>query len=809
MNLITPYVNLKKEICFLGLLILLSFTSFNLHAQVDYFNVEGGWAGNDANGNAIIKWTIVVCVDELTTGVIVKSPADPGEGVGVANVKGDEDSPLRSCGAGSWYGQIDGAKNNPKNTVTSEITPPGGLTIEASGCATLAWTSYSKDYDSNSSDQDHYVIANVVSDSLGQTVDPGFDCTAADSNGNNGCTNGNTNTTTASCINRIDCDDVETHNYEQILGLAVDFIDTIHYVKEGYVETIFAYVACHHGESDYEAGYDTSTPGNNTTVDIIPDTIVDIEILITEWNRLSASGPISLTLDSIRLENPGIQWLQPATGLGPYGTVVPHTNNSINQPLTDKATSFLPMDVSQNNQNDVDGANCGSFLLQCDTVYVHSYYTVGFSAPSGEQCKNYYVQARASNYLPKNGYQSTDNDDGIAESPPVEISTSGMEPDPEYGDCSNSDTGTCSAAPGEDCSGLGINICCTPPPPVEIGNFVWEDLDGNGFQDLGENGIEGINMELYDVNGLLVGTTTTDSNGEYIFSLSNVDTTGNNGASGFTGMSTFATYYIVAGNGQFSSNQLNDGNALFELTTDNISSATLDSLDSDGIVGNPGFLSDDFPYLTLNTGDVSSVKYNYDFGFVPVYDWGDLPDNGLGTSMNNYETDTLNNGPFHRIINNLYLGSLVDSEYNGQQSVLSDGDDSNGINDEDAIFFPTTMEIIPNGTMNIPLSVFNATGDTAHIEMWIDWNGDGDFSDSGEWVVDINDGNGANPFPISLGFTIPVDAVQYQSVGVRIRLSNEDDMTPYGFALTGEVEDYLIEIQCGDGPCLNIFSSKQ
>jgi len=70
-------------------------------------------------------------------------------------------------------------------------------------------------------------------------------------------------------------------------------------------------------------------------------------------------------------------------------------------------------------------------------------------------------------------------------------------------------------------------------------------------------------------------------------------------------------------------------------------------------------------------------------------------------------------------------------------------------------------------------------------------------------VSDIDDTSG---FPNYLPVTIPITAVQGQDIGVRLRLSNTDDMTPYGPIDSGEVEDYLINITCGIDKCLTIQS---
>ena len=52
---------------------------------------------------------------------------------------------------------------------------------------------------------------------------------------------------------------------------------------------------------------------------------------------------------------------------------------------------------------------------------------------------------------------------------------------------------------------------------VALGDVIFEDLDGDGVQDLGEPGIEGVIVELFTSGGVSQGTTTTDANGNYSF----------------------------------------------------------------------------------------------------------------------------------------------------------------------------------------------------------------------------------------------------------------------------------------------------
>jgi hypothetical protein len=54
------------------------------------------------------------------------------------------------------------------------------------------------------------------------------------------------------------------------------------------------------------------------------------------------------------------------------------------------------------------------------------------------------------------------------------------------------------------------------PTPINIGNFVWHDLDGDGVQDAGEPGVGGVTVELWNAaETQLIDATTTNANGNY------------------------------------------------------------------------------------------------------------------------------------------------------------------------------------------------------------------------------------------------------------------------------------------------------
>jgi uncharacterized repeat protein (TIGR01451 family) len=55
------------------------------------------------------------------------------------------------------------------------------------------------------------------------------------------------------------------------------------------------------------------------------------------------------------------------------------------------------------------------------------------------------------------------------------------------------------------------------PPLVSVGDYVWFDTNRNGVQDEGEAPVEGVTVNIYDADGKLVDTTTTDEHGFYSF----------------------------------------------------------------------------------------------------------------------------------------------------------------------------------------------------------------------------------------------------------------------------------------------------
>lgn len=56
-------------------------------------------------------------------------------------------------------------------------------------------------------------------------------------------------------------------------------------------------------------------------------------------------------------------------------------------------------------------------------------------------------------------------------------------------------------------------------PPAHLGDLVWEDVNGNGVQDTGEAGIDGVIVNLKDADGNIVASVTTHDGGQYDFTV--------------------------------------------------------------------------------------------------------------------------------------------------------------------------------------------------------------------------------------------------------------------------------------------------
>ena len=162
-----------------------------------------------------------------------------------------------------------------------------------------------------------------------------------------------------------------------------------------------------------------------------------------------------------------------------------------------------------------------------------------------------------------------------------------------------------------------------------------------------------------------------------------------------------------------------------------------------------------------------------------LFDYGDAPDPP-------YATLSADDGAGHVFGGSLYLGASVDIDADGQQSPDATGDTDDGVT--------FTSPLIPGATATVDV----VASEAGLLSAWVDFNGDGDWSDPGEQVYrDLLLSAGTN----GLAFDVPTDATATHSFA-RFRVSTQSGLWSSGLAPDGEVEDYevYIGIDYGDAP---------
>ncbi len=347
---------------------------------------------------------------------------------------------------------------------------------------------------------------------------------------------------------------------------------------------------------------------------------------------------------------------------------------------------------------------------------------------------------------------------------------------------------------------VGIRAAPDVDPDYELGDYVWLDVHGqqnDGIQQPEEPGINGIRVELWDSTN----STPIDLDGDGVgdFRITGPDHAGNPGYYLFnevpTGDYVLRFYFDPAAMTPSPANQGGD-----------------DTLDSDGTT-----LGTDSPYGDYIRTDPflfgGADDLTRDQGFWVETDYGDAPTYDGTTYFYPVEAASFPPGEEwkagrHIIVDGLYMGALVDAELDGQPSTDALGDDENPTSpdDEDGVVFEdylgTTAKptgVLTAGTdstltisMVVPDLPETDQVDQAYLNAWIDFNADGDWDDPGEQIV-VDRISSAPGATVPINVPIPSNA-QFGTTYARFRFSFESGLTPYGTALSGEVEDYRVQI---------------
>ena len=233
------------------------------------------------------------------------------------------------------------------------------------------------------------------------------------------------------------------------------------------------------------------------------------------------------------------------------------------------------------------------------------------------------------------------------------------------------------------------------------------------------------------------------------------------------------------------------------------------------------------PLLVTEGMPDSTTRLNYDvsypigdghegivFGIVLPFDQGDAP---LSYNIASHLQEMIpasSGGP--DLINNstLYLGAIKgDPDYHVNNPLFSsppNGDDGDDNDDEDGLNTLVYQRSCDGTSMVIEssnINLTNASGDTAQIHAWIDFDQNGTFD--GDEYANSNVLNAATNPQSDLIFSIPSGFVVGSRL-IRIRLSTDtylDNTASYGVALDGEVEDFLLAISepncCAKAPILS------
>jgi uncharacterized repeat protein (TIGR01451 family) len=136
------------------------------------------------------------------------------------------------------------------------------------------------------------------------------------------------------------------------------------------------------------------------------------------------------------------------------------------------------------------------------------------------------------------------------------------------------------------------------------------------------------------------------------------------------------------------------------------------------------------------------------------------------------------------------LGASVDADASLLNDATATGDDVNNTDDENGV---TLTPLLPTGeTTIVPTNIQNAGG---FLNVWFDWNADGDFNDAGEQMI-ANQAVAVGT--TNLNIAVPITAIIGPTFArFRVCTNNtalDNCSTPAGTVQSGEVEDYQFTV---------------
>ncbi|MEM7130357.1 MAG: SdrD B-like domain-containing protein [Chloroflexota bacterium] len=264
--------------------------------------------------------------------------------------------------------------------------------------------------------------------------------------------------------------------------------------------------------------------------------------------------------------------------------------------------------------------------------------------------------------------------------------------------------------------GVGdVELLCDEAP-LEIGNRVWEDTDGDGTQDPGEPPIENVTVELYDSGNNLIATAETDQFGNYLFS---------GGAGTDTASAIYAIPELTPNATGFEVRIPNaeGGSQQAELAGLFLTQANTDAdlRDSDGILNGTTAVA------AFDTGSAGANNHTYDFGFtnqlppdLEIAKWLNTPPTITVGSLISFTIRITNTGG--TVFTSLPLTDTYDTTYltfdpiadAGGPNPADDAVDDGIINWSNIILYDGNNQLDPNETLDIVV-VFTAKAETTNL----------------------------------------------------------------------------------------------
>jgi len=204
---------------------------------------------------------------------------------------------------------------------------------------------------------------------------------------------------------------------------------------------------------------------------------------------------------------------------------------------------------------------------------------------------------------------------------------------------------------------------------------------------------------------------------------------------------------------------------------------------------------------TVDDGAIGNAGDGTDIGSIEMgqvgaaFDFGDAPESiVVGGIERFYPTQLASDGARHQVVTGgPRLGTVAaDPEADAFPAANASGDDLVGFDDEDGLAADEIV-LTPGTLMQDVILTHDAGINGAFLNVWIDLNMDGDWTDAGEHVVDdLVLASGVSATSLA-GVSVPAE-LAIGTTYLRARVSTDAGLGSTGAAGDGEVEDFALAV---------------